>query len=207
MSAIAAILIVQYFAPPRTVLDSAQSNILGVVSTVTAIAQLYAVTTLLLWRARTVVRRTGSRTNIFSSFVFFGWYIFMVGLAVFMDPVRLSSGAIYLAVFAATIGILDIAALGIKFVHHIFWTFRLFASTHTLESAVLFLFWFLTYLREMSLGMFIWAGFGVTGDWIALFPYTAASRALLLATGVGACIIAARALVFREPGLIDAEMV
>jgi hypothetical protein len=209
MSAIAAVLIVQYFAPVGTVFDPARTNILAVVSTVTATVQLYALTTLLLWRARSVVRRQGgNKTTIFSSVIFFAWFIFLVGLWLFdHDPVKLSSGTTYLAIYGATVGILSTSASGIKFVHHIFWTFRLFASAATLESGILFVTWLLTYLREMSLGILIWPGFAPIGDWISLFPYTAASRSLLLATGVGACIIAARAIVFREPGLIDAEMV
>lgn len=208
MSAIAAVLIIQYFAPAGTVFDPARTNILAIVSTVTATIQLYALVTLLLWRARVVVRRQGNMTNIFSSFVFFAWFIFLVGLWLFdHDPVKMSSGTTYLAIYAATVGILSTSASGIKFVHHIFWTFRLFASAATLESGILFVTWLLTYLREMSLGILIWPGFAPIGDWISLFPYTAASRSLLLATGVGACIIAARAIVFKEPGLIDAEMV
>jgi len=71
----------------------------------------------------------------------------------------------------------------------------------------LLLAWLLTYMRELSFFVFIFPPMALIGDWIEMFPFAAASRALLLSTAVGACIIAARALLGREPGLIDMEMV
>jgi hypothetical protein len=131
----------------------------------------------------------------------------LIILAVAADPVKLHGGTLYRTVYLATVATLTATALGFKFVHHAFWTFRLFAAVSSFESTVLFLTWLLTYLRELSLPVYLFPPMALIGDWIELYAFAAASRALLLSTAIGACIIAARALVGREPGLVDMEMI
>lgn len=206
LSVLAGILMVQYFAPKGTPLDAVQKEILSANATVFLMTQLFGVATLILWRSRSLYRRTGARTQQVSNVVFWGTYIvfIIIGLG---DPVKLHGGTFYSTVYVATVGALSTAATGIKFLHHAFWTFRLFAAAASLESMVLLLAWLLTYMRELSFFVFIFPPMALIGDWIEMFPFAAASRALLLSTAVGACIIAARALLGREPGLIDMEMV
>jgi hypothetical protein len=207
LSVFAGVLIVQYFAPPRTPLDAAKNELISVNNTVMLMTQLFGVVTLLLWRGRSLYRRTGTLTQRISNVVFWATYIAFLILGVAADPVKLHAGATYRTVYLATVATLTTTATGFKFVHHTFWTFRLFSSVASLESAVLFLTWLLTYLRELPFFVYLFPPFALIGDWIEMFPFAAASRALLLSTAVGACIIAARALVGREPGLIDMEMV
>jgi len=206
LSAFSGLLIVQYFVPAGTALDDVRKNLLSINSTVMLMTQLFGLTTLVMWRTRMAIRRTGGRMNIFSSFVFLVFFIFFIALGL-LDPEKLHGGATYSLVYQATVGALGYSATGFKFVNHSFWTFRLFASVSTVESATLFLTWLLTYLRELSVATLIFPPFALVGDWIEMFPFAAASRALLLSTAVGACVIAARALLGREPGLIDMEMV
>jgi len=207
LSVFAGILIAQYFAVAGTPLDPAQKEFLSVNNTVMLMTQLFGLSTLLLWRGRSIYRRTGKRTQAVSNVVFWLTYIFFVLLGVAADPVKLHGGALYRTVYLATVAVLTSTATGFKFVHHAFWTFRLFAAVSSLESAVLFLTWLLTYLRELSLPVYLFPPMAFIGDWIELYAFAAASRALLLSTAVGACIIAARSLVGREPGLVDMEMI
>jgi hypothetical protein len=211
MSAISAWLIVDYFLPvdpvtKKNAIAPVSQNLLAMNSTVMLMTQLFGTVTLLLWRARSAIRRVGNRKNVFSSIMFMGWYIFYIALG-FYDPSKLNNGTVFTLFFQASVGILSTTAAGVKFLHHTFWTFRLFASVATYESAVLFIVWAITFLRNASLGTLIVPQLAFVGDWVELYAFAAASRALLLSTAVGACIIAARALVMKEPGLIDMEMV
>ena len=211
MSAISAWLIVDYFLPTdpvtkKNAVAPISQNMLAMNSTVMLMTQLFGTLTLLLWRARNAIRHTGNRKNVFSSIMFMGWYIFYIALGL-IDPSKLNTGTIYTLFFQASIGILSTTAAGVKFLHHTFWTFRLFASVATYESATLFIVWAVVFLRNASLGILVLPQLALVGDWIEVYAFAAASRALLLSTAVGACIIAARAIVGREPGLIDMEMV
>lgn len=212
MSAMAVVLIIQYFLPyigttKTTVLDGARTDLLAINSTVMSMTQLFGIVTLLLWRTRNAVRRVGNKKNVFSSMMFMVWYVLFLAIIFIADPVKLTGGQFYTLWFQATLGILTTSATGIKFLHHSFWTFRLFASVATYESATLFIVWLITFLRNMSLAVFLVPPIAFLGDWVEVYAFAAASRALLLSTAVGACIIAARAIVGREPGLIDMEMV
>jgi len=211
MSAISVWLIVDYFLPvdpvtKKNAIAPVSQNLLAINSTVMLMTQLFGTVTLLLWRARNAIRRTGNKKNVFSSIMFMGWYIFYLVLG-FVDPSKLNTGTTYTLFFQASVGVLSLSAAGVKFLHHTFWTFRLFASVATYESATLFIVWAIVFLRNMSLGILIAPPLAFLGDWIEVYAFAAASRALLLSTAVGACIIAARAIVFKEPGLIDMEMV
>lgn len=211
MSAISVWLIVDYFMPvdpvtKKNAIAPVSQNLLAINSTVMLMTQLFGTVTLLLWRARSAIRHVGNRKNVFSSILFMGWYIFYIILG-FVDPSKLNTGTIYTLFFQASVGILSTSAAGVKFLHHTYWTFRLFASVATYESATLFIVWAITFLRNASLGTLAFPPLAFLGDWIELYAFAAASRALLLSTAVGACIIAARAIVFKEPGLIDMEMI
>lgn len=205
-------LVVEYFeanAPagqPKTALQVFQTDLLGMANTAALLVQIFATCTLLLWQSRRVYRRTGLRRQIYSSSVFLAVFIFFMALGLSQFE-KLAPGANYRLLYMTFIGTLTATATGIKFLHHAFWTFRLFAAVTTLESATLFIAWFLTYAREMVLTVALWPGFALIGDTIEVIPFSASSRALLLSTAVAAIIIAARALVGREPGLIDMEMV
>jgi len=209
MSFLIVVLTVQYFNPDSSAsnpLNSFKTGLLGMGTSVALLVQIFGVFTLLLWRTRSVVRRTGGiNRQVYSSVVFL--LVFVIFILLGLSTPQLNNGATYQLLYMTFIGTLTTTATGIKFVHHAFWTFRLFASVSTPESAVLFLAWLFTYIRESAFLTAAWSGFQLIGDTIELYVFAAASRALLLSTAVAAMIIAARALVGKEPGLIDMEMV
>ena len=61
-------------------------------------------------------------------------------------------------------------------------------------------------LREMGAVVAYIPQFEVIGDWIMKVPYTASNRGAMIAAGIGVVVLAIRALVGREPGLIEMEM-
>jgi len=90
-------------------------------------------------------------------------------------------------------------------VHHPYNSYRYFRLT-SIESAMMFLSWILICLRELSMFVAIWEPFYAIGTWIEGVPNTAVQRAALAAYGIGSLVLALRALVWKEPGLVEMEM-
>jgi hypothetical protein len=59
----------------------------------------------------------------------------------------------------------------------------------------------------MSLTVAIWPGFKDIGDWIFQIPYVASYRAITIVGATGTLIIAVRALLRKEVGIIEMERV
>lgn len=90
-------------------------------------------------------------------------------------------------------------------VHHPYNSYRYFRLT-SIESATMFLTWILIVLRELSMFVAIWEPFYAIGTWVEGVPNTAVQRAALAAYAVGSMVLALRALVWKEPGLVEMEM-
>lgn len=91
-------------------------------------------------------------------------------------------------------------------VHHPYNSYRYFRFT-SVESGLMFLAWLFISFRELSSIVAVWPPFYDIGTWIEGVPNTAAQRAMLATTGLGAIVLGIRALVGREPGMIEVEAV
>jgi hypothetical protein len=84
---------------------------------------------------------------------------------------------------------------------------RTFFRIRTIESAAFFAAWILTYFRETSSLVTFFPPFLSIGDWIMAVPHNAVMRAALVVAATGSTVLGVRAIVFREPGLVEAEVV
>jgi hypothetical protein len=83
---------------------------------------------------------------------------------------------------------------------------RMFKVT-SIESAAMMAVWFFITLREMATVVVFFPQIEAIGDWIMKTPYMASNRGVMIAAGIGIVILAVRALVGKEPGLIEMEVV
>jgi hypothetical protein len=77
----------------------------------------------------------------------------------------------------------------------------------SIESAAMMAVWFFITLREMASVVVFFPQIEAIGDWIMKTPYMASNRGVMIAAGIGIVILAVRALVGKEPGLIEMEVV
>jgi len=166
---------------------------------------LFANVAMLMMHFRTLVRGRVHRKEMFRSVSFVGSAAFFVILAFASGP-KLTSGDLYLLVWVAVYGTMG---LGIAIGHHTFFTWHAMkrlrgaASPDTialLVSTILSLFLYTTAVTAVT------PHFDAAANWIKGIPNTASQRAALAAAAVGGIILGVRALVGREPGLIEAEV-
>jgi hypothetical protein len=145
------------------------------------------------------------RSRIINSWTYIVFLVVMMILAL-SDPSQLTKGFYYQLIYT---WILGYASQGMRFGvigGNIYGAYLTFSRTSTIESALLFLGFLLTTFREMTFYAYIFPPFIPVGDWIAFVINVAAERASYLAVGAGSVIMAVRAIVGREPGLIEMEM-
>jgi hypothetical protein len=166
---------------------------------------LFSNVVLLAMHFRTAARERVRRKELFRSVSFIGSAAFFVILAFASGP-KLTSGPQYTLVWTAVYGTMG---LGIAIGHHTFFTWhamrRLRGVTSAdgialLVSTVLSLFLYTTAVTP------VFPQFDAIANWIKGIPNTAAQRSALAAAAVGGIILGVRALVWKEPGLIEREM-
>jgi nucleoside recognition membrane protein YjiH len=77
----------------------------------------------------------------------------------------------------------------------------------SIEASLLFIGFVLSVLRMTPLYVYLCPPLMPIGMWIATVPGTVTMRAAYLAMGISAVVLTARALVWKEPGLIEVEAV
>jgi hypothetical protein len=206
IAVIAGIMIVEYFAVPTVVLTSVKNELVAWGVNMSAIALVFAQVMLLLRYGRTITRgRTGeasSNRRLFESGVFFGGFV-IFGLIAFSTPQNVSGDlftALYLAFvmkFAQGLGSCGWPAQ----VNAVFRSFRV-TSLETLTITSVYILVWLRYLTTFT--AFV-PGIVPVFTWIEAVPHTAAQRAGLIGAAIGAMVIGVRALIGREPGLMEYE--
>jgi hypothetical protein len=206
VSIIAGIFIVEYFAPTFVPLQDLTTELTLWGTILYSCSLLYGIVILIM----TMLRRAQQRR----SGKFTGWR------AVAMSATCLGTALIYTLIALGTGGttsvtfrfwytfIIAYAAGGMytAWVHHPYNSYRYFRF-NSVESGLMFLCWLFISFRELSSIVAVWPPFYDIGTWIEGVPNTAAQRAMLATTGLGAIVLGIRALVGREPGMIEVEAV
>lgn len=78
-------------------------------------------------------------------------------------------------------------------------------SMRRLEGYALFAGWFLSSLVQLNFLFALYPQLINLSNWISLVMFASVMRAVVGAAGVGACILALRVLVGKEPGLVEME--
>jgi hypothetical protein len=201
VSVLAGILLIHYFAPQSASFDSVHAEITQWGTILTAISFVYGYISILLIHARRLYFRRAPSREIFGSVIVFCSFLIIMGIQ-FGIPGGIESDfsatwQFYLIGFANT-------AVGIDWAFHPFACVRMFRVT-SVEAAVMFLSWMFACLSVLPAWTNAIPALGTIGDWIGQVPMTATMRAGLACTGVSSVVLCVRALVGREPGLIEVE--
>ncbi len=201
VSVLAGILIIHYFAPKTVEFDRLQSEINQWGTILTAIAFIYGYVSILMIHARRLIMRKATGRELFGSVVLFCSFLAIMAIH-FLVPGGIESDLsaqwqFYLISFSTTAVVIDWA-------FHPFACIRMFRVT-SIEAAVMFFSWLFACLSVLPVWTLYIPVLGPIGDWIGEIPMTATQRAALACTAVSSIVLAIRALVGKEPGLIEVE--
>jgi hypothetical protein len=172
---------------------------------ITAIAMLYGQVALILSRTRRLILRRGNRKTLYNDAVLIGSFLFVIILGLALpggetDPT-------FVLVYSGTIALIEIGIGALRCVYHAWTSFRILSRVSTLEPAVFLVAFFLTALRELTSAVAILPPIGPAASWLMDVPNMAVTRAVVAAAGIGSLVLGMRAVVGREPGLIEVEAV
>jgi len=202
VSLVTGLLIAEYFISfdPLTSLKN-ELSLWGVI--VTTCTMIFA-NVALVWGNLRTLRRKASSKEIFNSVVFLGITLLFLALGLY-DP-GMTSGKMFLAVYVPTMGLIG-TVIWINANIFFGWAaIQRMARIRTPEAAVLLLSFLFTVFYSMTILLAIWPPFNSIGEWIATVPNMAVQRGALGAAAVGGIVLGIRALVGKEPGLVEMEM-
>jgi hypothetical protein len=87
-----------------------------------------------------------------------------------------------------------------------YWVLRRFCEFRTIDRIAQLAIWFLWTFRDMPILVQLVPGIDTFVDWLRQTLYTGALRGVLITVAVGSFVLSLRALIGREPGLIEAEI-
>ncbi len=169
------------------------------------VVELYAALILYLGAARMMINyKSYSRTFVVRGATII---IFSVMLATFFlsQPLYHESGASStvnnVLQGSCTYG-LFLARYGMMY----YWLLRRFCEFRSIDRIAQLAIWFLWTWRDMPILVQTLPGIDTVVDWLRVTLYAGALRGVLVTVAVGSFILSLRALIGREPGLIEAEI-
>jgi len=197
--------VVRYFAAKSAPLEIAYGTVTSWANIISLFTWIFAVVVLILSHVMRVTRaRVERRARLESICIMIGLVFFLLlGLS---DP-KLEQSTTFTLLYMGILGNIFTAIAATVITH---WNYhiyrRIISFSFEPEFIAFLLIYVFTYFREMTLfGALVPITIPI-GDWIEKVPYMAANRGLTIATAIGTFIVAIRALVAREPGMIEMEM-
>lgn len=166
---------------------------------------LYGNVVVFIMNSRRLATRRTRGKDMFKSVCFIGSAAFFAIIAFASGP-KFTSGALFTLVWTVIYGTMGI---GIALGSHTFFTWhaiRRLISVTSLDAIVLLVstvFSLFSYMTSLSV---VFPQLLAIADWIKAIPNTASQRSALAAAAVGGIILGVRAIVGKEPGLIEREM-
>ena len=207
IAVVAGIFIVEFFLVPIDPLTTVTDELLVWGVNMSAVAIIYGQVMLILRYVRLAIRpssqQKGDRSILFDSAIFFIGFIGF-GILALSDPKDISGDlftVLYLAFvmkFAQGIGSAGWPAQ----VNAVFRVFRV-TSLETLTIAAVYI---IVWLRYLTLVTFYVPGIAAIENYIKIVLHPSAQRAGLIGAAIGGLIVGVRALIGREPGLMEYEV-
>jgi hypothetical protein len=203
------IFLVQYFAVPIGPVTSTTAELTKWAAIIASATIIYSELILILANIRVVMERNerrsepGAGRRLFRAFCYFGGLLFFIGLG--LTTPSLETGATYALVFGIIIAGIGLAT-NTRWLELCWGGLTTFRVTN-IETVAMFIVAVFEFLRESSLITYFAPWTGVTGTLLMDTFHVAAQRAALGAAAVGTLALAIRALVMREPGLIETEAI
>jgi hypothetical protein len=202
VSVISTIFIVQYFVDwqPLTTFYNA-ANSWGII--ISTMILLFGSVVLLLWQGRAFMARK-TRKDFFNSSVFLGTMALFVvfgiwsGVSVSKEP--------FLGVYSGSLGNISTGLWMCAYGFAGWETIKVMSYIRSLDG-LFFLIGFLpSCFFNMTLLLYLWPPFFTIGNWIIVVPNTAVTRVATIVAAVGGVALGIRAIMGKEPGLIEMEM-
>jgi hypothetical protein len=194
--------IVQYFGvknQPMTILNSSANEWATIIA---VIALLYGQFSLLLWRSRRLVLRKATKRQLFDDAVFIGTFLIVTMLAIILPGNE--SNPTFLKILE-TLTLTEIGIISLRGIYQVITVFKIFPQFSSLESWVFFTTWFIASMRELSVVATIFPQINWIGNWLWTVPTKAITQTFIAAAGIASIVLGVRALLGREPGLIEME--
>jgi uncharacterized membrane protein len=203
IAVLAGIFIVEYFLVPIGPLTALKDELLAWGVNMSAVAILFGQIMLILWHGRVLMARKETPRRLFESGVFAAGFI-AFGLLALSDP-RTISGDLFTMLYLAFVMKFSQGIGSCGWPAQVNAVFRMFKVT-SLETLTISTVYVVTWLRYLTAFTAFVPIIIPVVDWIITVPHAAAQRAGLIGAAVGAIVIGIRALVGREPGLMEYEV-
>jgi len=173
---------------------------------ITAFTTLFAYTILVSSNAKTVSRiRESMKNRVRSAILLIVIVIFCI--AALMDPVKLTGGDTFNFLYS---NIIVTLGFGMSLGTHIVFTWAAIKKLQRIpdiETAIMLICFTLEIFGDgMTMMPALWPAFALAQSWIKVVPNMIGQRAAVAAAGIGAIILGLRALVWKEPGIIEIEI-
>ena len=169
------------------------------------VVQLYAAFVLYLGAGRMMV----NYKNYSRSFVVRGATIIVFSLvlaAFYLTQPEMENSAIVSQVNSVLQGSCTYGLFLARYGMMYYWVLRRFCEFRTIDRIAQLAIWFLWVFRDMPILVSLVPGIDNFVDWLRQTLYTGALRGVLITVAVGSFVLSLRALIGREPGLIEAEI-
>jgi hypothetical protein len=169
------------------------------------VVQLYAAFVLYLGAARMLVNhRNYSRSFVVRAGTII---IFSIILAAFyLTQPEMENSALVSQVNSVLQGSCTYGLFLARYGMMYYWVLRRFCEFRTIDRIAQLAIWFLWTFRDMPILVQLVPGIDTFVDWLRQTLYTGALRGVLITVAVGSFVLSLRALIGREPGLIEAEI-
>ncbi|MCJ7608835.1 hypothetical protein MUP00_04095 [Candidatus Bathyarchaeota archaeon] len=204
VSAIATIIIVYYFVPALPTAHPYKlvyDELLQWGPITSSFITLFGYLTMVVNHGRRVMNAQRNRTSYLSAILLGATVTFLIlGIALpgGFAGIQYTTLYKYLVMYAG-------AGMYSAWIHHPYNCYRYFRFTSA-YSALFFLTWLFVVFRELPVFVAIYPPLYEVGTWIEQVVNGSVQRAALGAAGVGTLILGIRALVGKEPGLIEMEI-
>ena len=205
IAVVAGLFIVEYFLVPIDALAQVKDEFLAWGVTMSTVAIIFGQVMLLTRYLRLLssARKSGATVNLLDSVVFFAAFL-IFGIVGLSDP-QTTSGPTFTILYMTFVMKYAQGVGSTGWPAQVNAVFRVFKIT-SLETLTIAAVYIIVWLRYLTLVSFYIPGIFEVENYIKLVIHPSAQRAGLIGSAVGALIIGVRALVGREPGLMEYEV-
>jgi hypothetical protein len=199
-----AVLLIDYYAPKLPIISPVSSTFLAWGAMIALIQLSFGYLTLLRMHVERASRAQseGFNQRTFKTIIVLATFVIMTVIGIYEG--RGNAGPSFLFWYSNLVAMAGVGTV-LEWISHYSSPARMFKIT-SLESGAMFLTWLLVCFREMPTVVVLFPFTESIGDWIMKTPYMASNRGVMIAAGIGIVILAVRALVGKEPGLVEMEV-
>jgi len=168
---------------------------------------VYAMLVLILSHTRRIMRTGVAFKLKFRSVILLISFVIFALLAS-LDPVKLTGGDTFQLVYTRTVSIIGTGAGPAMHLIFAWAAIKKLQRVHDIETLIMLITFTVTIIAAgMTVGAYVWRPIVDVGAWVKTVPNMIGQRAAIAAAGMGAIALTLRALMWKEPGIIEVEAV